>query len=105
MEYINQQLIYIFQLHKEVPHSDTNLRSHLARHHNLLEYLYPSQRLRYQSKISSLSRDLKKNLMMHLYTLSLRTLVLLVTLEKLDFNIFFKLLFREQTIKVCIRTQ
>ena len=62
MEYINQQLIYIFQVHKEVPHSDTNLRSNLARYHNLLEYLYPSQRLRYQSKISSLSSNLKKEL-------------------------------------------
>lgn len=45
-----------------MPHSDSNLRTHLARRHQLMEVLYPSQRLNYQPKTQLLSSDFKKQL-------------------------------------------
>ncbi|CAM4849384.1 unnamed protein product, partial [Rotaria magnacalcarata] len=50
------------KVHKEVHNSDANLRSHLGRRHQLSEFLYPSQRLNFQSKSQLLSADLKKAL-------------------------------------------
>ena len=60
--YNNQLLLRFIWVHKEVINSDANLSSHLGRRHQLLEFMYPSRRLRFQSKSQLLSPELKKEL-------------------------------------------
>ena len=58
--YIKHDLF--IQIHREMSHSDANLRSHLARRHRRTEFLYPSQKLQYKVKVQHLPPELKKKL-------------------------------------------
>lgn len=51
-----------FQIHKDAPNSDSNLRSHLAHRHNRFEFLFPSQKDQRISKGKNFSTEFKKKL-------------------------------------------